>query len=205
MNTPDSDRPRLLCRVIRLWAALRGDDHATSATGLAGRHAAGCADCRAYFGTADAFENQLRREARTQIRPMPEGLDYQIIQAIRRTSAPARRRSPTLPILYALAGAAAVAVAAFLVVRQIVVPPRDDPSADIRMLVTMVQAVPGQLRQTVAPSAVELARRDPLRQELDSVYSDARSALNFLAANFLPADGDAFPSARRIVLPAQRT
>ena len=47
------------------------------------------------------------------------------------------------------------------------------------------------------PSAAELAAADQLGNELDSVRADARSALTFLAAKFLPAGREAGPVQNR--------
>jgi hypothetical protein len=41
-------------------------------------------------------------------------------------------------------------------------------------------------QNSVVPKAQTLVVDNPLQHELDSVYSDTRSALNFLALNFLP-------------------
>ncbi|MEO6244258.1 MAG: hypothetical protein ABIQ12_02375, partial [Opitutaceae bacterium] len=55
-----------------------------------------------------------------------------------------------------------------------------------------------RLVETVIPTAGEFAANNPLRQEFDAIYSDARSAVGFLALNFLPE------SAARKVSPAAR-
>jgi hypothetical protein len=56
------------------------------------------------------------------------------------------------------------------------------------MLVNDVDALRSRLLASVEPTAKTLAEQNPLTQELDSVQADARSALGFLALNFLPSD-----------------
>jgi hypothetical protein len=47
--------------------------------------------------------------------------------------------------------------------------------------------VAGGLWSEIKPAAGALLAADPLQQEADAVVADARSALGFLALNFLPA------------------
>lgn len=61
--------------------------------------------------------------------------------------------------------------------------PRDDAA----MILSTVESLSSELVGTVIPSAGELVVQNPLQEEIGSVYSDMRSALDFLALNFLPA------------------
>jgi hypothetical protein len=48
-------------------------------------------------------------------------------------------------------------------------------------------ALPVPAGESSWPNTAELLQKDPLQDEANSVYSDARSAVNFLAINFLPS------------------
>lgn len=198
MNPSDSDRPSLLCRLVRLWAAFRSEDSTAG-------HIARCTSCQQYFDSAGQFESQLRREARAEMQRPPDGLDLLIMQGVRRSAAPERRQRARLPFVFSVLGATAALTGAVFFIGHLVNPPADDPSAEIEALAAFARTLPGRVLDPVANSAVQLAQRDPLREQLDSVVSDARSALDFLAVNFLPSDGSSFPASHRVVLPAQET
>ena len=61
---------------------------------------------------------------------------------------------------------------------------------EVEAMVATVEALPVKLRNTFAPPAARLAQANPLIAEIDSVYSDAQAALEFLAMNFLPTEGN---------------
>ncbi len=183
------------CRIARLRAALSGKPPA---------HVEKCADCRAWLAAEAALDQQLIRESRAlSRRPAPEGLEQLVMAGIRaRQQAPrrtaARRSAPGLRGL-AFGGALAAAVAAAVVFFARDPAPSPDSGydmaaadalnpEDVAAMVASVGAFPGRLRATVAPSASRLAQANPLMSEVDSVYADARSALDFLAMNFLPAE-----------------
>jgi hypothetical protein len=60
-------------------------------------------------------------------------------------------------------------------------------------LAQSVQALPTRLWTSLKPQATTLMQNDPLRSEATALYSDARSAVGFLAFNFLPANATAQP------------
>lgn len=206
-----SSPPRLVCRAVRQWCALR--DAAGS------RHAATCADCQAYFASVRNIDAELRREARSPDAALsPSGaLADRIIRAVRVETTPRPRERSFFGggLWLGLGGvAAAAAVAALLALRvpdggQPVAPtmaihgteaptPATGSSAavaasDLRMVVDAVDSLSTTLSDSVIPRAGELMANNPLQHELDSVYADARSALDFLALNFLPRSASATP------------
>ncbi|MGH8019789.1 MAG: hypothetical protein ACREIA_16205 [Opitutaceae bacterium] len=185
----------LSCRIARLRAAFTGKPSAHTET---------CASCQAWFAAEAALDEQLARESRPLTRrPAPEGIEQLVMAGIRarqqsarnstRRSAPRRRG---LVFGSALAATAA-AVAVIFLARD----PAPSPDSEYNMaaaetwqpeevaaMVASVEAIPGRLRATLVPSATRLANANPLMNEVDSVYADARSALDFLALNFLPSD-----------------
>jgi len=87
--------------------------------------------------------------------------------------------------------AAAAAVVLVLVLNHRSLPSQtahDTAAAEIAAVVATVDSLGQQFRETLAPSAARFAQAEPLRQELGCVQADARSALSFLAANFLPSE-----------------
>jgi len=129
----------------------------------------------------DPWEEKLRSEAARLNRDAPEGLDQRIIHAVARSArppAPPRFAGPAA-ILFAAACAAVVFYS-----YQEAAKPVHAPAAPIALA---VPAVPVQPEEAAVPITTELLQEDPLQDEADSVYSDARSAVSFLAANFLPA------------------
>jgi hypothetical protein len=185
MNTPTSDRPRFVCRLLRLWAALtdRTPD----------RHAVTCDDCRQYFAAGTDLDQQLRRSARLETAPVPEGLEDRIFTAIAPTLAQRRRASrPTWWIGVCVGGAAAAAIAVGVILTQ--QQPAKSPAPQVAQAnaststdpLVAIETYSEQLQERVAPVAATL-KRDPLQEELNAVQSDAQSALRFLAMNFLPA------------------
>jgi hypothetical protein len=59
--------------------------------------------------------------------------------------------------------------------------------AEVAAMFKAVTAMPQQLGSLFASPVSRAAEQDPLSHELDNVKVDARSALSFLAANFLPS------------------
>ena len=53
-------------------------------------------------------------------------------------------------------------------------------------LAEAVQTMPAQIWESVQPKAQAALQNDPLQKEATALYADARSALGFLAYNFLP-------------------
>ena len=190
MNSPPSPRPRFVCRVVRLWHSVFGPPHPGPAAGGRSRHIEACTDCQQYFHAGDEVESALRRDAAQGAPVFPDGLERRIMQAVAQSTRTLRpTRSPRALIL-AGSAVAAVALVVFLVHRYPAGSAHDgklaNRSAQINDVVTVAESISDLLRNSVVPSARTLVADNPLQQELDSVYSDTRSALNFLALNFLP-------------------
>lgn len=176
-------RPRLLCRVARLW-------HSTVGSTNSG-HAASCPDCRRYFGVCDELESALRREANAVETDAPLGMENRILRAI---AAEAHAEPAPAAPRFAIAAAATAAAIALAIgaARWWPQPQRAeqtagvDSSSEIAGLAAAAEAFSDEWLNTKLPEAGAAAVDNPLREELDSVYADARSALNFLAMNFLP-------------------
>ena len=194
--TPSSSRPapRLSCRVVRLWSALT--DSATPG------HAASCSECREYFRTAHALEHALRREATPTTPASPGREENQIRETLRavRNAAPA----PAEPHHWRRALATGVATAALAVVMvhfnrgpigsPSVTENTFTPAADAALLADTVKDLSSEFVDEVIPSAGALVANNPLQREFDSIYADARSALGFLALNFLPVLPESSPA-----------
>ncbi len=179
MNPTPSSRPRFVCRVTRLWSTVAG--------GAGARHAAGCADCRAYFAAAERIDLALRRGApawRETSTPAPSsGFEQRLLNATSAPPEPKPSRASHLGWLAATAVTAAVAVAFFR-------PPGGSPGraldADVALLTASVGHVSRGLVETVIPTTGALVADNPLQREFGALYADARSAVSFLALNFLP-------------------
>jgi hypothetical protein len=191
-----------MCRVVRGWSAIAGDP----ATGASARHLAACPSCRAYFAAATDLDTRLRRAAPQRTQALPEGFEQRMDRAIATVTREQRAsRSPGSHFVLwsALAGATAVAAVAFMLVRTAEVPPAsnegqfvENPEAVLEDSVAVARNLNDRFWNDVAPTATTFVRENPLQQELGAVYSDARSALQFLALNFLPdsAQPDAPPA-----------
>ena len=176
-------RASLSCRVVRAWSAL-------SSAASTSSHAKSCPACAEYFHAADALDAQLRHDARHATPPIPRGLEQRVVRAIEAAQAgrepQAHAPSAWRPAGF-VAGALACAAAVFFVGRTIRNERIDSPRPeDLVMMLTTVESVSGKLWDEVLPSATTAVNENPLRQELNSVVTGARSALDFLALNFLP-------------------
>lgn len=189
--------PRLVCRLVRHWSALRGADSP--------RHAASCPDCQAYFNALDTLDRGLRHDAvaRSAETAGSDALERDILRAVRQSAArPTERRSPRGAgwMLAGLATAASIALAMVFFERasqsgESIA--RSDPmssQAEAQAIVNAVETFSDRLVGSVIPSAGELVARNPMQQEMGSVYSDMRSALDFLALNFLPTSAATTPT-----------
>ena len=127
--------------------------------------------------------------------PPPEGLEQRISAAVWREREVARDSTRVEPrrrsfrfFSPALAGLVTSACAiALMVLWQ---ERRSEDAArheDIRYLVTTVEALPARIATVDLRTPETLTVSSPLGREIDSVRADARSALGFLAANFLPS------------------
>lgn len=182
MKTPPP-RARLFCRIVRHWSSEES------------AHVAACADCQRFFAASRSLESALRCDAnRISVEP-DAGFEQRLLNAVRRAEAArAREESSRRGSGLWVAGAALVAVACAVFVFQ-----RESgkigqtevaggaTAADAAVIVDAVQSLSDRLVETVIPSAGAMVANNPLQRELDSLQTDARSALRFLAMNFLPA------------------
>jgi hypothetical protein len=183
-------KTRFICRVVRFQTAL--SNHASKTTG----HAANCPECQAYFRINETLVTSLRR-ATVQVTQRPsDDLAAKIALAVRQ-SAPGPRRSRRPVALSLFAGATAALAMAFFVVRENLpirpTAPKNQAATEISSsemagLVSDVDQLRIRFMNSVEPAATKLAAQNPLTQELKSVQADARSALGFLALNFIPSD-----------------
>ncbi|MBL9187966.1 MAG: hypothetical protein JNK23_10840 [Opitutaceae bacterium] len=187
-NLPASPRPRLICRIARPF---------NTVTGGGARHLETCTDCQAYFAAAETLERTLRRDApawSAATTPAPStGFEQRLLHAVRPPAAPKRSRVAHLGWMAATALTAAIAVALF---RPAGSPADKATAADAALLAEAVSQVSRGLVERMIPTTGALVADNPLQREFGAIRSDARSALRFLAMNFLPAPAaDADPAA----------
>lgn len=181
MNSAASHSPRFTCRVVRLWSSVSGGTPA---------HCATCPDCQAFFAAGDALENALRREAPLTAATPMIGLDQRIARAVRESSpTPERVRSRGPIAIWVGAGAAAALAVTMALNRPGVSAETPDPSAaDLKNLVLgTVNDLSDRWETKIVPATQTAVANNPLQQELDSVAASSRSAVSFLATNFLPS------------------
>jgi hypothetical protein len=195
MNTPNDSRPRLLCRAVRGWSVLAGDP----VTGLAARHVAACPACQKFFAASAALDVRLRTAAPGRAAALPVGFEQRMERALAPlTREPAAAEESGSPwVLWSFLGSvAAAAVVVFVLMRPVAPVPSDgpaiaelgdDPAAILNESVQVAQALNNRFWNSMAPTATTFVRENSLQQEIGAVYSDAQSALQFLALNFLPA------------------
>ena len=198
MNSQRSHRPGPVCRVVRQWESWRGAE--AGHTRITARHLETCEACREFFAEDAAFEDMLRSSARAErnaaVMLPAAGFEQRILRAVRENAGqPERpaRRMPVFAIAFSLAGAAAaVALAAIVALRMGPTEPAGPSLTEARTGVRVVGDANGEATAEVATSAwrsaLELAGKNPLEQEIVSVSEDAKSVIDFLALNFLPTD-----------------
>ena len=183
-------RPRLMCRLVRQWSAIISHDKPS--------HVRACPDCQAYFQRRDDFEQALHDDAVEMSAvnfAASSNLDTKIIRAIREmrpheTQTRSRLPSRSWTVAAVAAAAATAVVAVWLRVdplsnsapRVAVTTPADDAA----VIIKTVEELSTELVSSMIPAAGAAVAENPLQRELGSVYSDMRSALDFLAMNFLP-------------------
>lgn len=183
MKTPNSDRPRLTCRLTRSWIAIRGD------AGIASRHVESCDACRAYFGACDALENALRRDAVLEMQAALVGFERRVMEAIDRAESPRRERRSWTPVISLATAAACVALAITFYPKPEpapATPTSADVSETIAAAFAFVQTAPANAWGSFKPKAEQVFTQNPLQEEAELVYADAQRAVRFLAMNFLP-------------------
>ena len=187
-TTSLTPRPRLACRIARLWCSVANDRPS--------RHVAACPDCQAFLAANAALERELRSDAvraSAELHPS-DAFAQSIIRAVRTTERPSRPSGMRAGswLLGGLGIAAAAAVAVGLMAPRAILPGSGtpvasaNPSEDAAAIAQTVESLSVQFVDTVIPSAGELVAENPLQRELSSMYSDVRSALDFLAMNFSP-------------------
>ena len=185
--------PRLVCRITRFTCGITSP--------RTSRHIASCSECQAYFHASDSLTNALRQEARqTQretVTPSP-GFEADILRAVRNARPATNSRFDLKHGLWtfsSFAAAAAVIMGVFTMYRTKTIS-TESSAEDARAIVGVVASLSNELVDTVIPTAGELVGGNPLQRELGLVYSDVRSALDFLALNFSPTVGGPASPAR---------
>ena len=190
MNPAPADRRApLRCRLVRLGISLAGEN------GILTRHIASCPGCqRALQADAD-LESELRQDARRIRLEAPIGLERRIMEAV--VAAP--RTEPVFRTPLVMLGAAAVAAVVLAFALREPASPANiaresgatPDSAQGAAVLAALQSYRNPLLTGADTPEATIAAANPLRQEIESVYSDARFALGFLALNFLPSRADA--------------
>lgn len=184
MKTSDSTPPRLACRVVQGGRALLGD-------GFGARHVAACECCRQFFDAGDELEFDLKRAATRRRAPVPAGLERRIAEAVQRSA-----RAQPAPRRRSLAAGISFAVAAACVALVVLVSQKSPtPKLGTQIAASGSASTAGIAPESMfdrwwsglQPSAGAVLDGQPLQTEAAAVYSDARSALGFLALNFMPA------------------
>lgn len=184
MKNNPTQAPRLTCRLARGAIAIFGDTAAGEPRGPGAAHAATCADCREYFAACDFLESSLRREATRDWHEAPAGLEQNILRAARQaTPAPRRAR----PVWLVLASVTACALAAAVFFREQLVTNLPPAIVDSKPVEVASAVSAQQIWNNLKPSANAVLAADPLQKEADAIAADARTAMDFLALNFLPA------------------
>ena len=182
MSSPINRLP-LLCRATRVRAAWFSQPDSNVS-----RHCATCADCRAYFSTTDQLETRLRHDAPARTTNVPGSLESRILRAVHHSQFQERR--PHRHLFWGLAALASAAVIAVTTLQLQRPAPQETsaPAGTVEDVLAVASELPKQWFATVQPGATKLLEENPLQLEIASVSSDARSALDFLAMNFLPSD-----------------
>jgi hypothetical protein len=155
-------------------------------------HVSHCEECQAFYRAEALLEQRLRSSIPTAADP--GDLAERIVRSLPKQAAAVPQRRFLPATLLAVAGSLAVFAFAFYLVR-----PRPQQNihtqganvvaVDVNGLVEGVDTLGSRLAGTVGPSAEKIVVDNPYTQELASMKTDARSALNFLAMNFLPDSG----------------
>jgi hypothetical protein len=159
-------------------------------------HVASCPACQEYFAANAELDQQLTMQARHRPEAVPAGLDDRIFQALQPTLRQnRRRRAPRTWLAVGLAGVTAV-VALVMVQSRPAAPAAGPAVASVEQPLApensatpepvLVDQWSDRLWGALAADASETAPENPLRRELAAVQADTRSALRFLARNFLP-------------------
>jgi len=206
MNTSVSKRPRPMCRLVQGWVSVFGDGEAAPRRGFGSRHAATCDCCRQFFNGCATLESSLRREAVRENADVTPGLDRQIIEAVHRSArVPSRRRSPLAAFVLVGATAAAALAVMFLLKSPALINGPVLASAGSAAGNSTDLSAGGAGWSELPPAAGAILDGEPLQHEADAVYSDARSAIGFLALNFLPSVPQSLTTGVEQAAPRART
>jgi hypothetical protein len=144
---------------------------------------------------AKQLEGELRRQAQGIKADAPPGMEHRIAAAVRGAAAEngSSQSAPAfwLPRL-TIAGAFGLALAAAVVAYRRAATPAAGSAAlqaDSQVLAQAVKTAPRQLWAVVQPRAETVVQAEPLHREAAALQADARSAIGFLAYNFLPTNG----------------
>lgn len=185
VNAPRPDT-RFTCQVVRFWSSVRNDDAPPA------RHLERCESCRCFFSSVDQLQLHLRHSARPLSTP-PSGLENRILHALDRSEALAIRKPQHR--LFTTSVALCVVVFSVAALWRLNLVPFLGPNAntageyatEVAALIAAVRAMPSDLRVKIEEPTAQLVQKNSLGREVENVYSDAKSALDFLSANFLPA------------------
>lgn len=182
----------MLCRLNRLWISCRVDAGESLPARLQ-RHVDRCARCREHFHEQGRVAGLLSASAVTLRRGAPPFLHAGIMAAVRReANAPQTNNPfPRWSVAFSVAIVAAVAIWATGNLRE---PSPDRPSAPhvaANSASTVPEAVPGLPAMDLTSLGERLEQ--PFADEADALMTDARTALQLLAQNFMPSarDGEA--------------
>lgn len=186
--------PRPTCRMVRQWHAAAGERDS--------RHVASCADCQEYYRSIGELDRALRRDAVPRARETEAGsdnLERDILRAVRESAADSAHEPTGWRAGWLTSGiaAAAAAMVAIGVINREGAAERRLSREGAQAIMNTVGTLSDQLVDKAIPSAGELVAKNPMQQEIGSVYSDMRSALDFLALNFLPSASTATPQPAR--------
>jgi hypothetical protein len=188
-----SSRARLSCRVVRWRAGVLGGVPAP-------QHLEACADCRRYFAACDELDMALRGDAMKIEAQPPTGLDRAILVTL--GTAVVDRRPKRVPSVLVVAAAAFVMGALIAIGFRTgwwhgLVEPARGASPDVIALADAAEVWSDRVWNSTLPAAGEFVQDNALQQEVDAVYADARSAVDFLALNFLPTAENGAPKGGR--------
>ncbi|ATC64159.1 hypothetical protein CMV30_09435 [Nibricoccus aquaticus] len=190
----------MICRAVRQWESARGA--AEGQTWVAERHMETCDECQAFFAEDDSFEEMMRGAARVETRTdladgPDEGFEQRILRAVResqpeREVAGESRAGRVKSFGFSLAAVAAGVTLALVLVDRQVTPESSGPVVTLGEGQTAgsaetLEAAAWWKSGKARSSALELVRSNPLEQEIESISTDARSVIGFLALNFLPS------------------
>ncbi len=153
-------------------------------------HLEGCPSCRRYYEQQREVAELLQRPVDEKIE-FPAGLNASIMRAIRQESQPQQTRSGRIRNLSPWL--APVALASFALVAALILLLRN-PTPDRPFIAAGASDSPELAVASSDPAPSDYLRSwsaaidQPLDHELESVVADARTAVRFLAINFLPED-----------------